>query len=477
MVVDDEKNIRRTLRMVLEGEGATVVEAETGEQALEYLAAAVSAEAEDESAAALPDAVIMDVMLGGISGIEVLEQLGGLGEGGRPPVPVIMISGHASVPDAVKATRLGAFDFFEKPLSRDRVIVSVRNALRQSRAERELRELRHRIHGEIIGTSDPMRELMRMVAKVGRTKARVLITGESGTGKELIARAIHEASERRDHPFVKVNCAAIPRELIESELFGHERGAFTGATGQKKGLFEVADRGTLFLDEIGDMDLDAQAKVLRVLQSGELTRVGGHAPTQVDVRVLAATHRNLQELAAAGEFREDLFFRLAVVPIRMPPLRERREDVPLLARHFIRQACEENGLARREIAPGAVEALRRHEWPGNVRELRNVIERMVVLSDGDLDLDDVPPELLPERGASAGEDAGLAPGEGPFAELLRESSDLPLKAFREAVERAYILQRLREHDWNVSRTAEALSIERTHLHRKLKILGIQRGEQ
>ena len=475
LVVDDEKNIRRTLRMVLEGEGATVEEAETGERALEQLEQALAADAADPlGPRRMPDVAIMDVMLGALSGLEVLERLSTHGEG-RPPLPVIMISGHASVADAVRATRLGAFDFFEKPLSRDRVIVSVRNALRQSKAERELRDLRQRVHGEIIGTAEPMRELMRMVAKVGRTKARVLITGESGTGKELVARAIHEASDRHDHAFVKVNCAAIPRELIESELFGHEKGAFTGATGQKKGLFEVAHRGTLFLDEIGDMDLDAQAKVLRVLQSGELTRVGGHTPIEVDVRVLAATHRNLQEMAGAGEFREDLFFRLAVVPLRMPPLRERLDDVPLLARHFIDQACEENGLARREISHEALGALARHDWPGNVRELRNMIERMVVLSDGDLELDDVPPEL---RAPEDSEDSGpLATGDERFAELLREKSELPLKAFREAVERAFILQRLRDNDWNVSRTAAALGIERTHLHRKLKILGIQRGER
>jgi two-component system, NtrC family, nitrogen regulation response regulator NtrX len=485
LVVDDEKNIRRTLRMVLEGEGATVIEAETGEAALAMLERDIASDTGEGGAdteapvrgRALPNAVIMDVLLGGMTGIEVLERLAKLGEDGRPPVPVIMISGHASVADAVRATRLGAFDFFEKPLSRDRVIVSVRNALRQSKAERELRDLRQRIHGEIIGTAEPMRELMRMVAKVGRTKARVLITGESGTGKELVARAIHEASDRHDHAFVKVNCAAIPRELIESELFGHERGAFTGAVGQKKGLFEVADRGTLFLDEIGDMDLDAQAKVLRVLQSGELTRVGGHTPIQVDVRVVAATHRNLQEMATTGEFREDLFFRLAVVPIKMPPLRERIEDVPLLARHFITQSCEENGLARREISPAALATLTQHSWPGNVRELRNVIERMVVLSEGDLDLDDVPPELRARVGEDIDEfEDALELGDERFSRLLRETSELPLKAFREAVERAFILQRLREHDWNVSRTAEALGIERTHLHRKLKILGIQRGE-
>ncbi len=478
LVVDDEKNIRRTLRMVLEGEGATVEEAETGERALELLEQAVAADADEPgSRPTLPNVVIMDVLLGGISGIEVLERLSALGEGGRPPVPVIMISGHASVADAVRATRLGAFDFFEKPLSRDRVVVSVRNALRQSKAERELRGLRLRVHGEIIGSAEPMRELMRMVAKVGRTKARVLITGESGTGKELVARAIHEASDRHDHPFVKVNCAAIPRELIESELFGHERGAFTGAAGQKKGLFEVAHKGTLFLDEIGDMDLDAQAKVLRVLQSGELTRVGGHTPIQVDVRVLAATHRNLQEMAAAGEFREDLFFRLAVVPLRMPPLRDRLDDIPLLARHFIAQACEENGLARKQISNEALVALGRHDWPGNVRELRNVIERMVVLSDGDLDIDDVPPELRAVTVEEPSDETELATGDARFAELLLEKSDLPLKAFREAVERAFIVQRLRDNDWNVSRTAELLGIERTHLHRKLKLLGISRGDR
>ena len=476
LVVDDERNIRRTLRMVLEGEGATMLEAETGEQALALLEQTLA----ESGGSGLPDVVIMDVMLGGMTGIEVLEKFSALGEG-RPPVPVIMISGHASVADAVRATRLGAFDFFEKPLSRDRVVVSVRNALRQSKVDRALRELRHRIHGEIIGASEAMRELMRMVGKVGRTKARVLITGESGTGKELVARAIHEASDRHEHAFVKVNCAAIPRELIESELFGHEKGAFTGATGQKKGLFEVADHGTLLLDEIGDMDLDAQAKVLRVLQSGELTRVGGSAPIQVDVRVLAATHRNLQEMTTQGEFREDLYFRLNVVPIRMPSLRERLEDVPMLARHFIDQACEDNGLARREITDEALAALGRHDWPGNVRELRNVIERMVVLSEGDLVIDDVPPELRvadPELGGAGERERGeLELGEGVFAELLRERSDLPLKAFREAVERAFILQRLRELDWNVSRTAEVLGIERTHLHRKLKLLGISRGER
>jgi two-component system, NtrC family, nitrogen regulation response regulator NtrX len=464
LVVDDERNIRRTLRMVLEGEGATVVEAETGEAALVALAAARPP----------IEVMITDVMMPGISGLELLAQLRDP-ERGTPPVPVIMISGHATVEDAVKATRLGAFDFFEKPLARDRVIVSVRNALRQHRSDQSLRALRSRIRGTIIGDSEPMRTLLAQVAKVGRSKARVLITGESGSGKELVARAVHEASDRRDAPFVKVNCAAIPRELIESELFGHERGAFTGATSQKPGLFEVADRGTIFLDEIGDMALGAQSKVLRVLQSGEIMRVGGHKLSVVDVRVLAATHKNLPELVQRGEFREDLFFRLNVVPVHVPPLRERPEDIPLLSRRFIDEACDDNGMGPKRLADAALAALGRHAWPGNVRELRNVIERMVILSDGDLELHDVPLEV---RGPDddPDDDDGAAASLVQLAEGAMEVPEgLSLKEFREAVERAFIRRRLQELGWNVSRTAESLGVERTHLHKKMRLLGIQRG--
>jgi len=478
LVVDDERNIRRTLRMVLEGEGATVVEAETGEAALVELAAARPP----------VEVVVSDVMMPGISGLELLERLRDP-EHGVPSVPVIMISGHATVEDAVKATRLGAFDFFEKPLARDRVIVSVRNALRQHRSDQRIRALRSRIGGSIIGDSEPMRTLLAQVAKVGRTKARVLITGESGSGKELVARAVHEASDRRDDPFVKVNCAAIPRELIESELFGHERGAFTGATAQKPGLFEVADRGTIFLDEIGDMALGAQAKVLRVLQNGEIMRVGGHKLSVVDVRVLAATHKNLLELVQRGEFREDLYFRLNVVPLVVPPLRERPEDIPLLARRFIDEACNDNGMSQKRLADAALAALQRHLWPGNVRELRNVIERMVILSDGDLELPDVPPEVRgPDDEADAGESfldsvswssAGSKAGLASLTELAEGGMTLPeglsLKEFREAVERVFIRRRLQELGWNVSRTAESLGVERTHLHKKMRLLGIQRG--
>ena len=467
LVIDDERNIRRTLRMVLEGEGATVLDAETAEAGLKLIEQSLA----DSDGRQTIEVVMADVLLPGMSGLQLLEKLSSLG-GGAPPLPVILISGHATVSDAVRATRLGAFDFFEKPLARDRVVVSVRNALRHYAAEAELRSLRARARREIIGESKPMIELQRQITKVGSTRARVLIEGESGTGKELVARAIHEASERREGPFIKVNCAAIPRELIESELFGHERGAFTGATGQKRGLFELAHGGTLFLDEIGDMDLGAQAKVLRVLQSGELMRVGGEKPIKVDVRVLAATHRNLKDQVQSGEFREDLYFRLAVVPISVPPLRDRPGDIALLCRHYLDVACRENGITPKRISPAAQSALDAYAWPGNVRELRNVMERMAILSDGDIELDEIPLDIRGDLGddaAAPASDALVQFGEGAVP------PGMSLKGFRDSVERAFILQRLGEHGWNVSKTAEALDVERTHLHKKMKLLGIARG--
>jgi two-component system, NtrC family, nitrogen regulation response regulator NtrX len=466
LVIDDERNIRRTLRMVLEGEGATVLDAETAEQGLALIEASLASRGTGEPEIQV---VMADVMLPGMSGLQLLEKLSAAHEG-APPRPVILISGHATVSDAVRATRLGAFDFFEKPLVRDRVVVGVRNALRHYAVEEELRGLRAKVRSELIGDSKPMQELLRQVAKVGATRARVLIEGESGTGKELVARAIHEASERRDKPFIKVNCAAIPKELIESELFGHERGAFTGATGQKKGLFELAHGGTLFLDEIGDMDLNAQAKVLRVLQSGELMRVGGEKPIKVEVRVLAATHRNLKEQVQTGEFREDLYFRLAVVPITVPPLRDRPGDVALLCRHYLDVGCRENGISPKRISPAAQAALDAYAWPGNVRELRNVMERMAILSEGDIELEDTPVDIRGESDEVGGSgDALVQLGEGAVP------PGMSLKAFRDSVERAFILQRLGEHSWNVSKTAEALDVERTHLHKKMKLLGIARG--
>ena len=465
LVVGSPDELGTTVREILGSEGLDVDVIADGEAAWRSLTAL-------ELSQARPDVLVMDVVLPGRSGLELLEELGR--EDGGLPLPVILVSGEATVSDAVRATRLGAFDFFEKPLSPDRVRVGVRNALRQAYAERQLRDLRGRVHGEIVAVSEPMLSLMAMVRKVAATRARVLITGESGTGKELVARAIHDASARRDGPFVKVNCAAIPHELIESELFGHERGAFTGATRRKQGLFEVADGGTIFLDEIGDMDLDAQAKVLRVLQSGELMRVGGGEAIEIDARVVAATHRDLQKQVELGEFREDLYFRLNVVPLPVPPLRERRPDVAVLTRHFIRISCKENGLAEKQIDPGAMAKLEQYSWPGNVRELKNAVERMVVLSDEDLRVEDLPVEIRQPQDRLNDEKV-----DGTWLRDLltdAEGDMVSLKDFREAVERAYILQRLRDNAWNVSRTAESLMIERTHLHRKMKLLGIQRGE-
>jgi len=451
LVVDDERNIRRALRMLLEGEGVEVEEAATAEAALARLREAPPIET-----------IVMDVRLPGMDGISAMQKMAA--PDGGLPCPVIMISGHASLEEAVRATHLGSFDFFEKPLDRARVLVSVRNALRQYAAEREIRRLRARVRRSLVGESAALRGLLDQIGKVGPTQARVLIVGESGSGKELVARAIHESSQRCEQPFVKVNCAAIAPNLIESELFGHEKGAFTGAVAQKKGLFEVADGGTLLLDEVGDMAPDAQAKVLRVLQSGEILRVGGRRPIRVDVRVLAATHRDLKALVREGAFREDLYFRLAVVPVEVPPLRSRREDIPVLVRHFIDQVAFDNGMAPKPIAPEALALLERYDWPGNVRELRNVVERMVILSGDAIEADDVPPEV---RGAPAVEAAALDPAALDPTLSLREA--------RERMERALILDRLARFDWNVSRTAESLGVERSHLHKKMRSLGIQRG--
>ncbi len=456
LVVDDEKNIRRTLRMVLEGAGHEVVEAGSATEARALLATQ------------RVDAVIVDVMLGGESGLDLLEAMkrGELGGDGERDLPVIVISGQATLADAVRATREGAFDFLEKPLDRDTLLLRVRNALERRSMAREVATLRAARY-EMIGTSPVMQELFRQIGKVAPTRGRVLITGESGTGKELIARAIHDASALAGGPFVKVNCAAIPPELIESELFGHERGAFTGAVGKKRGLFEVADGGTLFLDEIGDMSLDAQAKVLRVLQTGELARVGGEKTIRIEVRVLAATNKDLEREVAAGRFRDDLFFRLNVVPLRSPPLRERLEDVPLLAESFVRQCCRENGFREKKLSPAVIERLRAYPWPGNVRELRNVIERLCIMADDEILDRDLPAMLgTPSRSLPSPAAAG--------ASDLRRFAHLPLREFRDEVEREYIRLKLDEHEWNISRTAQALGIERTNLHKRLRALGIER---
>jgi len=468
LIVDDEKNIRRTVRMVLEGEGYTVDEASSGEEALARLPDIA------------PDVILLDVQLPGVSGHEVLESLrkarGQEEEGSRTqPEPVaIMISGHGTLADAVRATKAGAYDFLEKPLDRERLMVTLRNALERRAMVSEAAGLRALAEGrfEMVGQSPVMAALYAQIAKVAPTRTRVLITGESGTGKELIARAIHRESPLRDRPFIKVNCAAIPPELIESELFGHERGAFTGAAARKKGLFELADGGTIFLDEIGDMSLSAQAKVLRVLQSGELSRVGSETSLKVDVRVLAATNRDLQTAVAAGQFREDLYFRLAVVPLRAPPLRDRALDIPLLCKSFVTQIARENGLHAKDIAPEAVEILTGYTWPGNVRELRNVIERLVILSDEKIGVEDLPEEIVAEVSRRSRPVQSV----GNF-DLPAEARNLPLREVRDLVERQYVRAKLDENDWNISRTAQVLGLERTNLHKKMRTLGIARHDR
>src|SRR5512142_2801669 len=387
LVVDDEKNIRRTLRMVLETEGYAVAEAESAEEALKLL------EAEPI------DLGIFDVRLPGMDGLTLLAKARELWR----DLPVIVVSGHADTPDVVEAMRRGALDFFSKPVDRERVLVSVRNALARRSLEEKVKDLssrERRFGDEMLGESPVMNRLREEIAKVAPTNGRVLVVGESGTGKELIAQEIHRQSKRTAGAFVKVNCAAIPSELIESELFGHEKGSFSGAASRRRGQFEVAHGGTLFLDEIGDICLSAQAKVLRALQTGEITRVGAERTLLVDVRVIAATNKDLEAEAREGAFREDLFFRLNVVPLRAPPLRERLEDVPLLAERFLQLAVRENGMRPKPVDPDVFRRLQQYRWPGNVRELRNVCERMAIMSGDRITAADVPEGVGPRAAAA-----------------------------------------------------------------------------
>jgi DNA-binding NtrC family response regulator len=478
LVVDDEKNIRRTLQLVLEGEGYHVRCAETAEQALAILG----------SPDAPVDLTILDVKLPDMSGLDALERI--RKDEGLKDTPIIVISGHASVADAVSAIKLGAADFFEKPLNRERVLVSVKNVLEAEKTRRALAEVsRHELEKyEMIGRSPAMHKLFHEIEKVAPTKAGVLISGESGTGKELVSRALHRLSPRADGPFIKVNCAAIPRELIESELFGHERGAFTGAQAKKRGFFEQAHGGTLFLDEIGDMDLVAQAKVLRALQSGEISRVGSEHVMHVDVRVLAATNKDLGKEVERQTFRDDLFFRLNVFPLRSPSLRERIEDIPLLAEAFMIAFSRENGNKPKPIDADVIRALVARKWPGNVRELKNVVERMAILSGERVTIADLPED--PHESPFGEEDtASDAPtsgsdmdyeGAGEVAATGRASSPpvghLTLREYREKSERQYIVDTLQMTGWNISRTAIVLGVERTNLHKKIRAYTIKRGE-
>jgi two-component system nitrogen regulation response regulator NtrX len=442
LVVDDEPAIQTALRGVLEDEGYRVTTVGNGDDALRLVT-------EDG-----PDVVFLDIWMPKKDGLDTLADI----KRARPEAPVIMISGHGTIDTAVKATRLGAYDFIEKPLSLEKTLVTVTRALEHTRLERENANLKARldVRTDIIGNSDVIRALREQIATAAPTSGRVLIHGGNGSGKELVARAIHALSARREQPFVEVNCAAIPEELIESELFGHEKGAFTGAVARRRGKFETADGGTLFLDEIGDMSLKTQAKVLRALEEQVVERVGGREPLKVDVRVIAASNRDLQALIAQGQFREDLFYRLAVIPIEVPPLRARRNDIPVLVDHFLALFSVENGKRLKTISGEALAYFLAYDWPGNIRELRNMVERLVIMTAGDvIGPDDLPAPLRPKDAAALGADAQRS-----------------LKDARDGFERAYILAELRAHDWNMTRTAERLGIERSHLYRKIKTYGI-----
>ncbi len=447
LVVDDEAGVRASLAGILGDEGYAVHAVETGEAALAALAARRF------------DLVLLDVWLPGRDGLEVLGRI----RETDAELPVVVISGHGTIETAVKAVRLGAQDFVEKPLSLEKTLLAVKNALQRRRLESEVRALKQRLDERyvMVGESPALRRLRAEIEQAAPSNGRALIFGENGTGKELVARAIHAGSLRASGPFVEVNCAAIPEELIESELFGHVKGAFTGALAARKGKFELADGGTLFLDEIADMSLKTQAKVLRALQEQRIEPVGGAGSVEVDVRVIAATNKDLEEEIREGRFREDLFFRLNVIPFRVPPLRERREDVPLLARHFMELLSAEHGRRPRSLAPEALAALAQLPWPGNVRELRNIIERLVIMTPGDtIERRHLPASLLEAlpAEAAAAEDGGV--GGGSLVEA------------REAFERRYILEKYRECGGNMSRTAEALGVERSNLYRKMKAYGL-----
>jgi two-component system, NtrC family, nitrogen regulation response regulator NtrX len=448
LIVDDEPGIRGALSQLLEFEG------------YEVRAVPTAADGLKEYERWKPNLVFLDVKMAGIDGIEALKAI----RTHDPNAIVVMISGHATIQTAVEATQLGAYDILEKPLDTDRILVTLRNALQHLDLQDENIRLKERIQSryEIVGRSYAIRAVIDKIEKVAGTPARVLITGENGTGKELVARAVHSQSTRKEGPFIEVNCAAIPGELIESELFGHMKGSFTGAVADRPGKFEQANGGTLFLDEVGDMSLAAQAKVLRVLQDGVVTRIGGSKPISVDVRVLAATNKGLEAEIAEGRFREDLFYRLNVVPIHVPPLRERREDIPSLVAHFIEVLTKREGVAPKAIAPEAVQRLQEMDWPGNVRELRNTIERLLILSRANRITGDDVAQLV--GGARSGGEVGL----GSLLECKT------FEEFKHAAERAFLLGKLREFDWNVSETARGLDMPRSNLYKKIERYGLTR---
>lgn len=446
-LIDDEPAILNTLSSILEDEGYQVLVAKSGLEALKIVRSEV------------PDLVILDIWMPEMDGLETLKRL----RTQFPNILVVMMSGHGSIETAVKSTKLGAYDYLEKPLDLEKVTILVRNALHQRKLEEENLNLRIQVERrfELVGSSPAMERLRELIAMAAPANSRVLIAGANGTGKELVARAIHLQSPRHNRSFVEINCAAIPETLIESELFGHEKGAFSGASSMKRGKFELADGGTLFLDEIGDMSLATQAKVLRALQEQQFTRVGGTKLINVQVRVIAASNKDLSEEIGKGTFREDLYYRLNVLPIVVPTLKERRDDIPELAQHFLRLHSEEQGIKPKEFSPQGMEALQRHDWPGNIRELRNLIERLLIMvPKAVIDAADV--EMFLQGRAPSGVPS-LAVGTN--YDSLREA--------RNAFEREVISLKLRENNWNVSKTADELKIERSHLHRKIKLLHVE----
>ena len=439
LVVDDEEGIRETLSGIFEDEGCSIVTANSGEEALDLL--------KEQN----PDLILLDIWLPGIDGIQTLEEIKAL----RPDLPVIMISGHGNIELAVKATRLGAYDFLEKPLSLERVLLVSKRALERRTLEIENKVLRKDLTKKyrLLGNSPKMELLREQIKMAAQSNSRVLIMGESGSGKELVARLLHENSKSAGKLFIEVNCAAIPQELIESELFGHEKGSFTGAFESKKGKFELADEGTLFLDEVGDMSLSAQAKVLRVIETQEFQRVGGSKNIKVDVRIISATNKDLKEEVKKGNFREDLLYRLNVIPILVPPLRERKEDIPLLVDYFLNSFAGEYGKKSKKISPEALKMIEAYDWPGNIRELRNVIERLVIMT---------PSDTITAK--------NLLIVEQSSQDYLSYKT---MKEARDAFEKDFITKRLEENNWNISKTAEILQMERSNLHKKIKAYNIK----
>ena len=448
LIVDDEQSIRESLTGILQDEGFSTLTAESGEDAINILS--------EEK----PDLVLLDIWMPGMDGMETLGKIREI----YPDQLVVMMSGHGTIETAVKATKLGAYDFIEKPLSLEKLLLCIQNADKIGKLVEENKELKAQIgkEHEMIGQSKPIKELKKQIKVAAPTSGWILITGENGTGKELVARAIHHNSKRTSKPFIEVNCAAIPEELIESELFGHEKGSFTGATTQRRGKFDQAHQGTLFLDEIGDMSLKTQAKVLRILQERKFERVGGNKTIEVDVRVIAATNKDLEAEIAEGNFREDLFYRLNVIPFHVPPLRERKADIPHLAKHFLEYFCSQESRETKALDDESLDIFKNYSWPGNVRELKNLIERLAIMTPGNtITKEQIPQTMYGKRSANGKHQATASLSAATFRNA------------KEEFEKEFLIKKLEENEWNVSRTAEAIEIERSNLHRKIKSYGIE----